>query len=253
MTTFFVRPLNLMGSVEHYFHFLFGYLIPFLENVPKNDGNRYLFRNCGPVMNEIILGLEGYRTGLVGKEDFDGIVSFVGYDSPEFPNMNMELVRNKVFQATDSLSIEPEGKVLVVERAKPHEFYSKDSEIRESGSSRRSVPNMLEVFRSIKHSFPTEFVCLEGMALKEQVNLFRSRRFFVLQHGAAMANLLFAPKGSIVIEIRNGGTTDYFLRLKQELRFKALTIGQAHNHAEVDPQEVLNSLRSMMISSIKML
>lgn len=249
----FVRQGNLEGSVEHYFHFLFGYLIPFLNNVSNDDGNLYLFRDCGPVINPLLRDIPGYRTGFLVSEKPEKIVCFRGHDCPEFPDMDMDSSRQRVMEVFGVLNPPQNGRVLIVDRAKPHEFYNSKAEILDSGSSKRSVPNMKDVFNKIAQRFPADLVCLEGMTLPEQIALFASRKIVVLQHGAAMSNLLFSRKGSFVVEIRSFGTQDYFSMLKSRCGLRCSHVVQDHDHADVDPDAVLNSLRSLMACSLKIL
>lgn len=249
MFRLFVTQKNLDGSVEHYFHFMFGYLVPFLDNVPKEDGNVYLFRNCGPVMNKILLNIPGYRTEIFSGGIFDDRVSFLGYDNPDFPNMNMKKSRHRLM---DVFGVEPQKDetVLIVDRANPHEFYDSDSEVVTSGSSRRSIPNMLDILQAVRRHFPAELVFLEDMGLKEQIELFSGRRRYVLQHGASMSNLLFSPEGSAVLEIRSDSERDYFHKMKSELGIRCGRVVQKHNHAEVDPDSVVKCLKSLLKSSL---
>lgn len=249
----FVRQANMEGSVEHYFHFLFGYLIPFLNNVPKDDGNIYLFRDCGPVMNPILKNLPGYRTEFFGSEKPDRVVCFRGHDSPEFLGMDMESSKKKVMDVFGVDSPPHDERILIVDRASPHDFYRTKAEILDSGSSRRSVPNMKDIFGEVARHFPADLVFLEGMTFVEQIKLFASRKVVILQHGAAMSNLLFSRKGSFVVEIRSDGARDYFSILKSRLGLKCGHVVQGHDHAEVDPKTVLRSLKSLMKSSLKMI
>jgi hypothetical protein len=244
---------------------LFGYLIPFLENVPKGDGNLYLFRDCGPVMNEIFLNIPGYNIGIFNNEKVHDAIEFKGYDSPEFPDMNMERARDVLMDVFGVSSSDQDLGVLVVDRANPHPFYegkwSQDwsrvsgglCEIPGSGSSRRSVPNMSDVFEAVARVAPARLVFLEGMSLGDQIGLFCRHSRFVLQHGAAMANLLFARKGSVLLEIRDDSTEDYFSKMKSSLKLRHGRFRQAGCHSKVDPERVANHLARLMMPPISLL
>jgi hypothetical protein len=241
---FFLKPLNLGGSIEHYFHFLFGYLIPFVENTPQKDDKMYLFKDCGPVLNPIIMNLPDYTTGITRNSDVQSI-GFFGYDSPEFPGMDMESIKNKfynIFKIKSKFSKD----VVVIDRCEPHPFYSEQSQILTSGNSRRSVPNMRSIYEEINKKVPAKLVCLEGMNLGEQIELFSSHRIFVLQHGASMSNLIFSRKKSFVIEIRSESSDDYYAEMKSRLGIYCDRIAQENDHANVDPNEVLLSLKKIM-------
>lgn len=238
--------------MEHYFHFLFGYLIPFLHNVRPNDGNTYIFRDCGPAMNPILLSLAGYRTGILAEEQPWETMGFPGHDTSEFPGMDMPFVRDLlvgIFKA----SAAPSREVLVVDRGAPDPFYESLAEIPTSGSSKRSVPNMGEVFDSIRGAMPARLVFLEGMPLRDQICLFMSHRAFVMQHGAAMANLLFAPPGAAVLEIRDADTEDFYAEMRRSLCLGHSLFPQEHKHARVNPKDVLACLKRLMRASIAVL
>jgi hypothetical protein len=250
--TIFLHPLNAGGSVEHYFHFLFGYLIPFLHNVPPHDGNRYLFRDCGPSLNPILLSLPGYETALRGDESPDYTVGFAGFDTSEFSGLDLRSTR-EFLMGLFRAKVHPTKEVLVIDRGEPHPFYESLAEIPTSGRSKRSVPNMGEVFNSIREAMPARLVFLEGMPIKDQIELFASHKAFVMQHGAAMANLLFAPRGSAVLEIRDEGTEDFYVKMTAALSLLHSTARQDHAHAAVDPQEIVRGLRRLTRTSIAIL
>ncbi len=57
------------GSVEHYFHFIWGYLLPALNEIIKIDSDahkkriaEYHFRSCGPIMDTLIDELLSFYT-----------------------------------------------------------------------------------------------------------------------------------------------------------------------------------------------
>lgn len=247
MRKIFVKPSNLNGSIQHYFHFMFGYLIPFLDNVSENDGNTYVFKDCGPCMNKLLFSIPGYKVEIGSQWNEE--ISFAGYDDPQFPGMDMrssELKLERVF----SIVALRDSRILVVDRATPDPFYEK-SDIPESGTSRRSVPNMGHIFSRI--SAPKQFVHLEGLGLSEQFALFRSSQFFVMQHGAAMCNLIMAPNNSCLVEIRGEEDIDYYERLISFKRIRRIVVEQEQRHAPVGSEVVLESMRKLMSSSLKIL
>lgn len=236
-----VIPGNLGGSIEHYFHFMFGYFIPFINNADPSF--EYIFADCGPVMNRLLVAVPGYRTKIHSLADKDfSTVRYKGYDSEHFEGLDIESVRSRMFDIY-GVGFESEKKVLVVDRSPPHIFYETKAKIKTSGNSRRSVPNMIEVFEEIKAIFDSAvFVRLEDMPIKNQMELFRNASCVVMQHGAAMANLIWCEKETTVVEIRSDFTNDYFKKMIRMAGFNYARIKQEHDHACVSPKDVLKEL-----------
>lgn len=236
--TAFVVPGNRSGSIEHYFHFLFGYLIPFVNNVSPSD-ETYAFADCGPLMNEILADIGGFKTTTqIGIDSCDKNICFQGSDDIFFTKFDIELTRRRFFDAFNPRVFEK--KVIVVDRAKPHVFYETRAEIKGSGSNRRSVPNMKDLFSEIKHVFSNaELVFLEGMPLKYQIELFRNSSCVVMQHGAAMANLIWCDKGTSVVEIRSDHTIDYFKKIVMMAGLNRCILKQEHDYAQIKPKDFM--------------
>ena len=241
MTKRLVIPENLEGSIEHYFHFMFGYLIPFVSNADPSQ--EYIFADCGPLMNKFLVSIPGYRTE-IHSQFYKGIsaVCYKGHDSKDFPGLDIESVRRRMFYVF-GVGRESEKTVVVVDRADPHPFYDTEAKIRGSGNSKRSVPNMNEVFEEVKSVFDSAiFVRLEGLAIPDQMELFRGASCVVMQHGAAMANLIWCEKGTSVVEIRSDHTVDYFKKMLGLAGLNHVRIKQEHDHACVSPKIVIKGL-----------
>jgi hypothetical protein len=239
MEAVYVRQGNRIGSVEHYFHFLLGYLIPFLKEA-RND-TAYILRDCGPTLTPHLLGIPGIETSVGTREQASREINPKGYDTPELPGLPLRWIREEMPAILGATATRTD-RILVVDRAKPHPFYNSRAEIKTAGSARRSVPNMREVWEAINERRPADLVTLEDMTLPEQIALFAGRRTFVAQHGAALSNLLWAPRGSRLVEITPESTRDWFRRTAELVGIERATVGQAHAHAPVDPGEILRRL-----------
>lgn len=66
MDAVYVRQNNRHGSVEHYWHFLAGYLIPFLKEAKPETS--YVLRDCGPTLNPH-LNIPGLETRIGTREE----------------------------------------------------------------------------------------------------------------------------------------------------------------------------------------
>jgi capsular polysaccharide biosynthesis protein len=87
-------------------------------------------------------------------------------------------------------------------------------------ASRRRLVNEHEVFETLS---PLGFrrVVLNGMALRDQLAIFSRARCIVAPHGAALANLIFSPPGTRVVEILSTN-----IAAMGEVRWLAAHLGQ---------------------------
>jgi len=72
--------------------------------------------------------------------------------------------------------------------------------ISRSGSSVRRIINESELFAKLR-AYDFEFLCLEGISMREQIAAFQSADVIVAPHGAGLANLCFCRPGTRVMEI----------------------------------------------------
>lgn len=73
-----------------------------------------------------------------------------------------------------------------------------------SGSERRTITNIIELYKMIKLYFPQyscKIISLENKNIFEQYYLFHNAQIVIAQHGAALANVIFMKSGKTVIEI----------------------------------------------------
>lgn len=73
-----------------------------------------------------------------------------------------------------------------------------------SGSERRTITNIIELYNLIKYYFPKyscKIISLENKNIFEQYYLFNNAQIVIAQHGAALANVIFMKTGKTVIEI----------------------------------------------------
>ncbi|CAK0876255.1 unnamed protein product [Prorocentrum cordatum] len=73
-----------------------------------------------------------------------------------------------------------------------------------TGCSRRCLDDifydrLLEV--SVSHDWDTAVVALENQAIADQIALFSHVNVIIAQHGAALSNIIFAPPGTLAVEV----------------------------------------------------
>ncbi|MBD2501515.1 glycosyltransferase family 61 protein [Anabaena azotica] len=116
----------------------------------------------------------------------------------------------------------------------------------------RRVINEQEVLQELaKYGF--ESLAIEGLTIKEQAELFASAKIIVAPHGAALTNIVFCPKGTLVIEFMPDTYIEKcFQRLAEllSLNYQCLTaktysksLQSTHDHY-VDVQELSSLLQS---------
>jgi len=81
-------------------------------------------------------------------------------------------------------------------------YYLSRDDSRDAGIPRRKVVNENEVIRELtSHGFKP--IYLSGADVNKQIELFSEADFVIGPHGAAFANMLFAPPGSRAIVLEN--------------------------------------------------
>jgi hypothetical protein len=270
-----VVPAHLGGSVQHFYHFFFGYMLPFVEHCqPLRGSHRFLLRDCGP-MNGLLRQLDGFNlelvglklvlSSVVGSNPADGALARLiapGFDHPESYRRDRFARMRRIWQALYGERIAaaaarwPQAAsdrlMLVVDRAPPDPFY--DSSLSENpgaGAARRSVPNMHEIAAAIAQHGETLVIRLEECDLFEQIALFSRAWRVVGQHGAGLAHMLWAPPGAVLIEILPNpqglpverlANVQYFKGICEALGLGWQAVMQQADHAAVQPTSVAQAL-----------
>jgi hypothetical protein len=248
---------NRYGSVEHYYHFILGFVAPLLVRAPAvPPGTIRLIRSCGPMDAHLLaLGLPDIR--ILPRPDWEACWAdgtrnaegAQGFDSPEFYDQAVfRRLREAVLQRLGLERVAPVETVLLINRGRSPDFYQSDqAESRSSADLRRTVPNMAAVCAAVAAGLrPARMVELETASLRDQVALFAASRLVVAQHGAALTNMLWMAPGAAIVEINPmlPGTkfVDYFRDMAQVCGHRYRCVRQAQPHAPVDPADVLAAI-----------
>jgi hypothetical protein len=270
-----IVPANRGGSVEHFYHFLFGYLLPFLDTChPLRAERRFMLRDCGP-MNRLLHELDGFEIALqppsmmlgsmVGTNPALAALPKLiapGFDAPTayradtfqrlrallprlFPQRLAAAAARHPYAASDRM-------VLVIDRAAPDPFYATPrSEKRGAGSAVRSIPNMAEVFAAVAQAHDAHLVQLEPLPFFDQVYLFSRAWRVVGQHGAGLAHMLWAREGAALVEAipspdgvapAKVAFAAFFRGICRALDLAWHPVLQDGDHAPVPPERVLHAL-----------
>ncbi len=264
------------GSVEHYYHFLLGFLFPLavvqLRLQKMNTIGPIYVRSCGPMdrmLNEvdfphvrIIDKHEHIQNG--GKTHIDGLlllhrtVPGMDFTNGNYPreyviesrNIILNHLANKAVIRTDlntdQITSQNEKRVLLINRSIDSYYYSEKSEKKTSGLQRRSISNFTDVENSIRSVFSNvRSVILETATLAEQISLFGSSDIIVAQHGAALANVVWCKPNTRVIEIvPEGYRVNCFPPLSRLIGLEHRRVRQDGFHGKCEINDlVLNSIQ----------
>lgn len=236
-----------LSHTQHYFHFLYGYIIPFV-NKCSPENNKYIFDSCGPLMNQIILDLIPYKTEIYKDQKYDFDLFLESHDNPDFSGLDVKLTRKSFFSHFGDCDFHTKNEMLIIRRNEPDPFYINDAERPGSGSQRRSIPNIFDLYECVKKRRPScKIIALEGMRLKDQIRIFRHASCVILQHGAAMANLIWCRPGTLVVEIGPEDDVWYYDKLTRMLGLRRHLFFQEHPHAEVDCQRIADFVFKKMM------
>ena len=261
---------NKLGSVEHYYHFLLGFLLPLVHYryFDRSDLGEVYVRSCG-IMDAHIASLRIPGITVLERETHAELSSdnrndieynsVDGYDSPLYDysrqvlrSRNKMLMRFGLYSRSNTRKSADDLRLMMIKRMPSDPFYqSEKCEIKTSGSDRRSIPNFEDLVDSLCHLSPT-VVSLEGLSLEKQIVLFRTHNVIISQHGAALANLVFCNQGTRVIEICprekidefecNG---DFFRVLSSQMQCDFSRLIQDHSHAVVEPTQLVRMVQSV--------
>ena len=228
--------VNPTGSPEHYFHFLLGFLVPLIYHLSTSWAttpfSKLLLRSCGPfdsILREFgderitILDRDEHRemadvarsASVANAIGLDGVrfVTLNGWDDPaeysrrRFATVRDILMRSPGVRSAIPLAAEnwsPHGpRVLLIQRGPSPEFYHSDrSEMPGSGDERRSIPNHQELHYALcKRYGRLGTIVPERLSFSHQIALFSMADIIIAQHGAALANVIWARSDATVIEI----------------------------------------------------
>jgi Glycosyltransferase 61 len=261
------------GSVEHYHHFLTGFFAPLIYHI-KTDWagvgfNRLLVRSCGP-LDPIVRDFTDGRVEIIDKDrhremaepsrsskapaaqiqpfDFltiEGCDLPIAYNRQIFMQAREHVLSNETIRAEIALLDDDwsRPRILLVERGSSHPFYnSEQSEIKGSGRDRRSIGNHDALFYLLRRSFAgCRNIIAENLSFVRQVALFSLADIIIAQHGAALANMLWARQGTTVIEIYpvpQGLKHDFFFYLSRCMGLRYRRVWQQDEHSEVDLDKV---------------
>jgi hypothetical protein len=268
---------NRSGSVQHYYHFLFGFLVPIVRNwtilasVPESG--EVLVRSCA-IMDPLLRQLRLPGLSIIdaaahaamrrkGTAEALQFFDFQGYDDPMlFDKAVFQSVRDQLlFRFDDEVRAEQRNlvssfpgsgpRIVIIQRLPGDPFYATEaSERKTSGTERRSIANIDELYASVRRDGGNAILTtLENRSLYYRMALFALADVVVGQIGAGLSNLLWARQGTRVIEIMpeefrwRFNDRYLFSDLARCLSFGYEVIWQESSHGAVDPMGVVAAVR----------
>ncbi len=219
------------GSVEHYYHFLLGYLLPCVHTISGLGHTRqgvgqqeriWHVRSCGPLMDRVMeeaLGSLGVRYEVASAADLDARVALETVTMPRFDRwlagIRWRAAQHRsdatfgrmldaatrcaaLLQGNDPSHIR-DGAYLLIRRSEQPEYYRRGgpAEIAEYGTGRRSLLGIDEA---------AEFLTARGIdvqvfepgrhSLAMQIDAFRRCRGVIAMRGAELANMVWLRPGA---------------------------------------------------------
>jgi hypothetical protein len=226
----YLKPGNSRGSVQHFYHFLFDYLLPLYE-LELSDGvagKGRVIRDCGPmnVWLDFVFGPDAFVK--VSREKFDRGASQRLWNRKiqldRFANRRgipIDLVRfTEVVSAFRERFLPPipnRDSVTVLDRRPPPAFYIDGSaELQGGGSTRRSISNLDRLSEHISTHSAATLVAFEGKSPAEQLRIINQTDVLIGQHGAGLSHLLFLHDNAALVELNTANHLLPHFRLLSE-------------------------------------
>lgn len=232
------RPIRLtaekdgmVGSVQHFWHYMFGYLLPTVDYhlAHAADRRRYALETCGPVMDAVTqecLACLGVDFVIAERDEIER--QYAGVDETvlehwdsftQDPQFRQEL-RSRLDRVVPALKAAiPNrcgcgadaalaGRILLLQRSAMPGFYAPGgpAEISGYGRARRYISNLDDVCARMQaRGYPVAIYEPGAHSFGCQIAVFSKARGVVGIKGAEFANLIWAAEGMRVYLLRPTG------------------------------------------------
>lgn len=249
---------NYGGSVQHYFHFLLGLLVPLVIRLEKThrgaNSSKFVIRSCGPMDRHLLslgypnleiipafthkFGLSSIFNKIVGGETLLGFDAIERYDKSALREAANIIKARLNVKNGDGTGKPP--RIIAINRSLDRFYNTRRAEIKDSGVQRRSIPNFGDLEKHLASICPNfNSIVLEQASLAYQVEQFQNADVVIAQHGAALANLIFCKPGAKIVEIAPPNPpAEYFALLAECLGLNYCFYRQQRIHANVNPYEI---------------
>lgn len=259
-----VVPAQWQGSVEHFYHFFFGYFMPLVLWQERTGTMVFTLRDCGPMNPWFDLlrpdtDLEYIQPGVMLQRVLTHRQErqiLHGWDDPtRFHRSSMDQFVQTVSARADVKVERKSGEpkqITVLDRAPTLEFYLKGtSETYSSGAEWRSLPNTSDVAAALEPLGNVTLLDTAAMSPTEQVRALAGTDLLVAQHGAGLSNMVWMPPGSAVLEIKPPlmpTINEIFANLASARGLDHVTVEQAGEHAAIEIDGVVAGAERLLSS-----
>lgn len=255
-------PAQWNGSVQHFYHFFFGYLMPVRIAQERLRLTEFAVRDCGPMNPWFDLlpqgtELEFMSPGVMLQRVLTNRQEHTilhGWDDPtRFHRASLrrfsDAILDRVGATRSSANLSTPHIVLIERRKTPDFFLSAESEVFSSGTDFRSLPAIDSLGAALGRLGTVTTVDAAELAPAEQVRLFSTADLLVAQHGAGLSNMVFQPRGASVVEIKPPlqptiGAT--YMNLASAMSLGYIEVAQEHDHAGVEVERVVSAAQSVL-------
>ena len=241
-----VPPFSAGGHVEHYYHFIFDLLLPLSFIIKKTPSNVIFSLNGFGVLTPILLKLFDNRVR-IRSNAWERKVNLIGMNPIQI-NINHFQYKNLKEMVCEKLNIDSTSKpnkILLIECIPPDPYYQTSATIKGSGSSRRSIKNHDELEKYIRSKVSPNYefhnLKLEKISFEDQIRYFDSAVAVIAQHGAGLANILWMPEKSVVIEF-GFNSKNHYERLSLLMKHYYFLFDNKEPHIKIDCVDFSNWL-----------
>jgi hypothetical protein len=209
-----VVPAQWQGSVEHFYHFFLGYFMPLVLWQERTGTMAFTLRDCGPMNPWFSLLRPGTDIAYIQPGVMlQRVLTYRqerqilhGWDDPtRFHRDSMDHFVRTVLTRVEAAEPGPGStkRITVLDRAPTPDFYLHvTSEVFSSGSAFRSLPNTQEISQALQAVGKVTLIDTASVSPEDQVRVLANTDLLVAQHGAGLANMVWMPPGSAVLEIK---------------------------------------------------
>lgn len=241
------------GSTQHFAHFFYEYFLPLVSWRIHNNTMPVTVKDCGPCNAWFqLLAEDGAQIQIVKKQVFlrriqekPGIS--INLSSSYIPKLGWDPIQIYHFRlwAWSKATQRIEIKGIMIKRSKINPYYdSSQSEIKGSGSKRRSIANQQNISRIIQTFCGIKTVEFFDISPQKTINILKSSNILIAQRGAALMNLFILPPGALVIEIlpksfSERANVDIYKDAAFAAQLSYARIWQKNNFCGVQPLNIL--------------